>query len=160
MHESAPLPLIVHLAYLAASVLFILGLKRLSSPATARSGNQLAAVGMMVAVIATLGTPDLSHIRLILVALVVGCALGAVAARRVAMTDMPQMVALLNGLGGGKYFNIQVQVVESGTFISEAISGKYPLHLLGGGADYPSFRPQSDSRGLRGRWQWGRRPES
>lgn len=57
--------------------------------------------------------------------------------------------AQLNGLGGGKYFNIKVQVVESGTFISDAIAGKYPLHLLGGGADYP------DASNLFGFWFQG-----
>ncbi len=101
MNESTPLPLVVHLAYLVASIAFILGLKRLSSPATARSGNQIAAIGMVIAVGATLAMPGLSHRLIILVTLVAGCVVGAVAARRVAMTDMPQMVALLNGLGGG-----------------------------------------------------------
>ena len=94
-------PAFVQIAYLAAAVCFILGLKRLSTPATARSGNQVAAIGMAVAVLATLLLPGLRHQGWILVALVAGSALGVVGARRVQMTDMPQMVALLNGLGGG-----------------------------------------------------------
>jgi NAD(P) transhydrogenase subunit beta len=94
-------PVAVSLAYLVAAVLFILGLKRLSAPGTARSGNGVAAAGMAVAVLATLLLPGLHNRGLIFGALVIGCALGAWRARMVQMTDMPQMVALLNGLGGG-----------------------------------------------------------
>ena len=97
----SPLPLYCDLGYLAASILFIIGLKRLSSPATARSGNQLASYGMACAVLATLLVPGLHHMPLILGMIALGVALGVVGARRVPMTDMPQMVALLNGLGGG-----------------------------------------------------------
>ena len=95
------LPLAIHLAYLVAAVLFIVGLKRLSSPAHARSGNQLAAAGMVIAVGATLLIPGLRNPWLIAASLAVGVGASVVAARRVAMTDMPQMVAALNGLGGG-----------------------------------------------------------
>jgi NAD(P) transhydrogenase subunit beta len=86
---------------LAAAVLIILGLKRLSSPATAKNGNTLAGLGLGLAVLATFthGVPH--HLPWILVALALGAALGAWGARAVQMTDMPQMVALLNGLGGG-----------------------------------------------------------
>ncbi|MEO5618595.1 MAG: NAD(P)(+) transhydrogenase (Re/Si-specific) subunit beta, partial [Candidatus Eisenbacteria bacterium] len=91
----------ISIAYLTASVLFILGLKRLSSPATARSGNLWAAFGMGVAVLTTLFLPGLENIALIVAAIAVGSALGVWGARAVQMTDMPQMVALLNGLGGG-----------------------------------------------------------
>jgi NAD(P) transhydrogenase subunit beta len=94
-------PAFIQATYLAASICFILGLKRLSSPATARSGNQIAAVGMAVAVLGTLLLPGLHHRGLILGSLVIGCIAGGIAARRVQITDMPQMVALLNGLGGG-----------------------------------------------------------
>jgi NAD(P) transhydrogenase subunit beta len=98
---TTPPPGFVPLAYLSAAILFIVGLKRLSSPATARSGNLIAAGGMALAVIATLLTPGLEHRGLILTALSLGAVAGFVGARRVLMTDMPQMVALLNGLGGG-----------------------------------------------------------
>ena len=94
-------PAWIHFAYLASAILFILGLKQLSSPASARRGNLTAAWGMGVAVLATLLLPGVRHIGPILSALVVGSALGVWGARAVAMTDMPQMVALLNGLGGG-----------------------------------------------------------
>ena len=97
--NAVPTP--IALAYLLSAVLFIVGLKFLSSPATARRGNQAASVGMGVAVLATLMLPGLAQMPLILAALVVGSAAGIWGARSVKMTDMPQMVALLNGLGGG-----------------------------------------------------------
>ena len=95
------LPVFLPLSYLAAAILFIVGLKRLSSPASARSGNLVAAVGMALALVVTLMAPGLEHRGLILTALAIGGVAGVVGARRVAITDMPQMVALLNGLGGG-----------------------------------------------------------
>src|SRR5262249_20510611 len=91
----------VQLAYLITSVCFILGLKRLSSPRTARSGNQIAAVGMLIAVIATWMQTGAHNQILIVTGLALGAGVGAIAAQRVPMTDMPQMVGLLNGVGGG-----------------------------------------------------------
>jgi len=90
-----------HFAYLVAAVLFILGVKQLSSPKTARSGNRLAAVGMMLALIVTLLDRRILSYTEIVAGLAIGGAIGAVAARRVSMTAMPQLVALLNGSGGG-----------------------------------------------------------
>jgi NAD(P) transhydrogenase subunit beta len=94
--------------YLLSAVLFIVGLKFLSSPARARQGNTLAAMGMTVATVTLLGSLQLRggggaphNLLLILAAIVIGGVAGAVGARRVAMTDMPQMVAILNGCGGG-----------------------------------------------------------
>ncbi len=86
-------------AYIAPSILFITGLKMLSRPETARRGNRLSAVGMLIAVVATLAAGGLDY-TWIVVGLVIGAAVGAVAARRVQMTGMPEMVALLNGSGG------------------------------------------------------------
>jgi NAD(P) transhydrogenase subunit beta len=94
--------------YLFAAVLFIVGLKFLSSPAHARRGNTTAALGMLVATLTLLagmmvnpesGPPH--NLGLIVAAIAIGGIAGAVGARRVAMTDMPQMVAILNGCGGG-----------------------------------------------------------
>ncbi len=87
--------------YLAAAILVILGLKSLSSPATAKHGNTLAGVGLGLAVLATFVTGVPHNLVWILAALAIGSAFGAWGARTVQMTDMPQMVALLNGLGGG-----------------------------------------------------------
>ena len=87
-------------SYLVASVLFILGIKRLSTPRTAPSGNLLSALGMGVAIVATLFHHEIVNFRGILVGVIIGSAIGAVAAARVHMTAMPQMVAMFNGLGG------------------------------------------------------------
>src|SRR5437867_2583699 len=91
-----------HLAYMVSAVLFIVGLKFLSHPKRARSGNLVAAGGMAVACLTTfamLFTPgNPSHnVPLIFSGIVIGGAAGWIGARRVAITDMPQMVALLNG---------------------------------------------------------------
>ncbi len=91
----------VSLAYLVAAVCFILALKGLSSPKTARNGNLLGAFGATLAVVTTLIAFDLSHLVLILLAIVVGSAVAVPVARRVQMTAMPQLVALFNGVGGG-----------------------------------------------------------
>jgi len=91
----------IHFAYLVSSVLFILGIKGLSSPRTARSGNRLAAIGMLLAIVATLLDRQILSYTWIVAGIVVGSAIGAVAARTVTMTAMPQMVALFNGSGGG-----------------------------------------------------------
>lgn len=94
---------IVDLGYLGGVIMFILGLRRLSSPQTARAGNLLAAAGMGLAVLVTLILPldqGGDHYWLILLALVIGSVIGMVSARRVAMTSMPQMVSIFNGLGG------------------------------------------------------------
>jgi NAD(P) transhydrogenase subunit beta len=91
----------VNFAYLVAAVLFILGIKFLSSPKTARLGNVLAAVGMAVAVVFTLTLDYVDRYAFVIAGIAVGAAIGAISARRVRMTAMPQMVALLNGAGGG-----------------------------------------------------------
>jgi NAD(P) transhydrogenase subunit beta len=92
---------LVRLLYLAAAVLFIVGLKRLQSPETARSGNRISAVGMLLAVAVTLLDQQILSFGAIAAGLAVGGGLGLWMARRVKMTEMPQMVALLNGFGGG-----------------------------------------------------------
>ena len=89
------------LAYLAASICFIFGIKRLSSPRTAVSGNTIAAVGMLIAVVTTLVQQQVVDYTGILAGLVIGGAIGAVLAQRVEMTAMPELVAAFNGFGGG-----------------------------------------------------------
>jgi len=90
----------IQLAYLVAAVLFILGLSNLSSPRTAPRGNWMAAVGMLIAVVATLLERQVIDFTVIAAGIAVGTAIGIVLAMRIAMTAMPQMVALLNGFGG------------------------------------------------------------
>ncbi len=99
MPEQQLLPWI-ELSYLIAASLFILGLKKLGSPATARQGNVIAAVGMFVAIAATLLEQQVVTYQEIFLGIALGSGIGAVIAYRVAMTAMPQMVGLLNGLGG------------------------------------------------------------
>jgi H+-translocating NAD(P) transhydrogenase subunit beta len=94
------LPTFIQIAYLVAAVCFILGLKRLSSPKTARSGNILGAAGMLIAIAATLLHWEIVTPVWILVGVIIGATLGFAMARTVKMTAMPQMVALLNGFGG------------------------------------------------------------
>ena len=91
---------LIQLAYLVAASLFILGLHNLSSPRTAPRGNVMAAVGMLIAIVATLLVTGVVDYWVILAGVVVGSAIGAVLALRIQMTAMPQMVALLNGFGG------------------------------------------------------------
>ena len=87
--------------YIAAFSLFIYGLMRGTHPTTAKRGNAIAAVGMAIAIVATLLRSDIHHWGLIVLGIAIGTAVGVPAARRVKMTAMPQMVALFNGVGGG-----------------------------------------------------------
>jgi len=90
-----------NLAYLIAAVFFILGLKQLSSPKTAQRGNLLALIGMVIAIIMTLLDKEILDFTWIIAGIIVGSAIGAITAKKVQMTAMPQMVALFNGFGGG-----------------------------------------------------------
>ena len=92
---------LIDLVYLIAAVLFIEGLRRLASPKTARRGNLISSIGMLLAIVATLFDQHIVSYQLIIVGVIVGSAIGAWMARSVAMTAMPQMVGILNGFGGG-----------------------------------------------------------
>src|SRR5918995_3544861 len=94
--------------YIVAFALFILGLHMLRGPRTAVRGNAVAAVGMAIAVVATLIGDDIGDWPLIVVGLAIGTAVGIPAARTVHMTAMPQMVAMFNGVGGGAVALISV----------------------------------------------------
>ncbi|HHT9120745.1 MAG TPA: NAD(P)(+) transhydrogenase (Re/Si-specific) subunit beta [Candidatus Hypogeohydataceae bacterium YC41] len=92
---------ITNIAYLIASILFILGLRGLNSPKTARLGNLLAAIGMFIAIVVTLFDKEIIDFTYIIAGVVIGSAAGAIWARWVPMTAMPQTVAIFNGFGGG-----------------------------------------------------------
>ena len=92
---------VIQASYFVAAVLFIFGLKQMSSPVTAQRGIQVAGLGMILAGFVTFGEPDMENLLLIIAAIVAGTALAWLSAKRVEMTDMPQMVALYNGMGGG-----------------------------------------------------------
>ncbi|MDZ7719801.1 MAG: NAD(P)(+) transhydrogenase (Re/Si-specific) subunit beta [Balneolaceae bacterium] len=95
------LPNVIQLIYLVATGFFIIGIKRLGSPATARSGNQLASLGMFIGVAVTLFDQEIVSFELIIAGVVIGSVIGAFAAKKVEMTAMPEMVAIFNGFGGG-----------------------------------------------------------
>ncbi|MBS04880.1 MAG: NAD synthetase [Gammaproteobacteria bacterium] len=92
--------LIANLAYILSAILFIFGLKMLGSPATARRGNACSAVGMLIAIVAGLASSGIVSPQWIAIGMLIGAVIGASAARLVAMTSMPEMVALFNGFGG------------------------------------------------------------
>ena len=100
----------IAVAYLLAAVSFIIALKRLGSPTTARSGNAIGAVGMLLAIVATLLHQEILTFTWILVGMLIGGAAGALLARSVKMTAMPQMVGVLNGFGGAA--SLLVSLVE------------------------------------------------
>jgi H+-translocating NAD(P) transhydrogenase subunit beta len=87
--------------YIATIFFFIVGMQRMSHPRTARSGIVWAGAAMLIATLVTFLTPELSNFALIAIAIVIGGGFGYIAAKRVAMTNMPQMIALYNGMGGG-----------------------------------------------------------
>jgi len=108
--------LAIQASYFVTAVLFIMGLKRMSSPVTARSGILWAGAGMAVATLVTFLYPGMSNYELILPAMFVGGVLAAWSGRRVAMTNMPQMIALYNGMGGGAAAAIAaVELYRGGT---------------------------------------------
>ena len=94
-------PFLIEGVYFLAAILFILGLKKMSSPVTARGGIIWAGVGMVLATLATFLTPHLSNLDLIVIAVILGTIPAWWSAKKVAMANMPQMIALYNGMGGG-----------------------------------------------------------
>ncbi len=92
---------VINIGYLVAAVLFILGIKGMTKPKTAVRGNQMSATGMLVAIIAALLDNNVVSYEYIIIGVLIGGAIGAFIAKKVAMTDMPELVAALNGIGGG-----------------------------------------------------------
>ena len=91
----------VDITYLIAAVSFIYGLKMLSHPKTARNGNIIASIGMLIAILATVSLGTDLDFTMIIIAMTIGSIIGAFFAIRVEMTQMPQLVAIFNGFGGG-----------------------------------------------------------
>jgi NAD(P) transhydrogenase subunit beta len=119
----------VQASYFVAAALFILGLKRMSSPVTARSGIVWAGIGMVVATLITFLTPGMGNYALMTVAIAVGSIAAWVTGRRVAMTNMPQMIALYNGMGGGAAAAIAAVELFAGEAHAPAVLA---LGVLGG----------------------------
>ena len=113
----------VQLAYLVAAVCFILALKGLSSPKTARTGNMVGAAGALLACVTVFFAEDVDHLPLILVAIAVGSVIGVVGAQRVQMTQMPQLVALFNGVGGGAAALVALLELHNLATVDQAAAG-------------------------------------
>ena len=126
-------PNVTALGYLVAAVCFILALKGLSSPGTARRANQLGAAGAVLATVVVFLSTDLDHVGPILGAIAVGTAVGVPAARKVAMTQMPQLVALFNGVGGAAAALVAaLELTEAGSSgYIVAVAGAFTV-LVGG----------------------------
>src|ERR1700753_1566230 len=130
---------LTQLSYFVAAALFILGLKRMSSPVTAVSGVRWAGAGMLLATLATLAFMGASQFNLILAIAAIGVAaiVAWVSGKRVAMTAMPQMIALYNGMGGGAAAAIAAVELYRGESGSYATSS---LAVVGGIIGAVSFR--------------------
>ncbi|HHJ17020.1 MAG TPA: NAD(P)(+) transhydrogenase (Re/Si-specific) subunit beta, partial [Gammaproteobacteria bacterium] len=110
--------LLINISYFVAAALFILGLKRMSSPVTARGGIVWAGAGMVVATLITFATPGLHNVGWIILAIAIGGGLAWYTGKKVAMTDMPQMIAIYNGMGGGAAAAIAAVELMGGEFYS------------------------------------------
>lgn len=111
---------IMIIAYLIASILFIFGIKQLSQIKTARRGNLTSSIGMLIAIVVTLLDQKIVNYELIIIGIIIGSLIGTIFALKVQMTAMPQMVALLNGFGGGASLLVAV-----GDYFKEAPSEVY-----------------------------------
>jgi NAD(P) transhydrogenase subunit beta len=121
---------LIQFAYLLAAVLFILGLRNLSSPRTAALGNQMAGMGMLIAIVATLLVAEVVSYKIVFAGIVVGGAIGAFTALRIQMTQMPQMVALLNGFGGAASVLVAGAEVSSRLALNDEPSGVVPVAIV------------------------------
>ncbi|HXR19517.1 MAG TPA: NAD(P)(+) transhydrogenase (Re/Si-specific) subunit beta, partial [Steroidobacteraceae bacterium] len=120
---------LIQVSYLVTAFLFIMGLKRMSSPVTARSGILWAGAGMLVATLATFFYPGMTNYPLIIIAVLIGGSIAWISGRRVAMTNMPQMIALYNGMGGGGAAAIAAVELYRG---GEMSSSEATLAVVGG----------------------------
>jgi len=128
---------ITNAAYIVAAILFIVGLKQLGSPATARNGNRMSALAMLVAIVATVVGNDIASWEFILAGAIVGSAIGAFSARKVAMTSMPQLVAIFNGFGGAASAVIAaaelIRLIDDGSYIAKDVSITIMASVIVGG---------------------------
>lgn len=117
-------PLLIDAAYLLSAALFVFGLKGLTRPRTAVSGNLMGATGMLIAIIVTLLHRDMMSWTAVLSAMAIGAVLGMVLALRIQMTAMPQLVALFNGLGGGASVFVAGAYLAGSRFDARLASGE------------------------------------
>lgn len=128
--------IIINAVYVLSAALFILGLKLLSHPLTARRGNKLSALGMLVAICATLIDQNILAYEWIIVAIVAGSAVGALIAKKVALTEMPEMVSLLNGVGGMASLLVALAMVEADSAIESYLLVIVLLAIVIGGITF------------------------
>jgi NAD(P) transhydrogenase subunit beta len=125
------------IAYIVSAILFILGLKRLGSPATARSGNRLSALAMLLAILATVLSNDITSWEWILAGVIAGSGIGAFSARKIQMTSMPQLVAIFNGLGGAASAVVAagelIRLIDLGESIPQDVSITIMASVIIGG---------------------------
>ena len=114
MSEFISIRTVIEASYFIAAILFIFGLKRMSSPVTARGGVVWAGAGMVVATVVTFLYPGMGNYPLMMAAIFIGGVVAWVSGKKVAMTDMPQMIALYNGMGGGSAAAISAVELYSG----------------------------------------------
>ena len=118
---------LVDLIYLISAVFFILGIKGLTKPKTAVRGNMLSAIGMLIAVVITLLNKSIVSYEYIIAGVLVGGAVGGIMATRIQMTSMPQMIALLNGCGGGASLGL-----AAASYLLTSGAGGYESGIMGG----------------------------
>src|SRR5204862_2895419 len=122
--------LLIDVSYLLTAFLFIMGLKRMSSPVTARSGILWAGAGMLVATLVSFLYPGMSNYELIIAAIVVGSLVAWWSGKKVAMTDMPQMIALYNGMGGGAAAAIAAVALYRAAYANAAGEAVHPSTVV------------------------------
>ncbi|MGY0603175.1 MAG: NAD(P)(+) transhydrogenase (Re/Si-specific) subunit beta, partial [Paraglaciecola chathamensis] len=128
--------LVINFTYVISAALFIFGLKLLGHPSSARKGNLVSAVAMLLAIVVTLLDNSIVNFQWIAIAMLAGAVVGFFAARLVAMTDMPEMVSLLNGVGGLASVFVAWATIQSGAGLTAFILVVTFLALLIGGVTF------------------------
>ena len=140
------------LAYLLSAFLFLAGLKQLSSPATARRGNQMAALAMLIAIVVTLVQTEILTWTMIITGILIGSLIGAAAARMVKMTAMPEMVGIFNGFGGGASAHVVIDLGSVGS-VDGRVRNAETGDVLGGVTVEAFIRPHSSTAGASVVWR-------
>jgi H+-translocating NAD(P) transhydrogenase subunit beta len=128
--------LVINFSYLIASILFILGLKLLSSPKNAKKGNFISAIGMLIAIVATLLSKEIIDYTWIIIGIIIGTFIGILSSKKVLMTNMPQMVAILNGFGGLASLLVGWAIYHNNLNIDLFSSSTIYLSILIGGVTF------------------------
>jgi NAD(P) transhydrogenase subunit beta len=128
--------LLINFTYVLAAALFIFGLKLLGHPSSARKGNALSAIAMLIAIVITLFDQQITSFQLIIISMIAGTVVGVFAARLIAMTAMPELVSLLNGIGGLASLLVAWSTVQANSQLSVFIMLVTFLALLIGGVTF------------------------